>query len=166
MSNCRPRIIDCLNAVDQFLEERCNSRPNRGCGCDDDNLFVSCRPNRPCSCHEPCHCNEPCHHNHSCCNKNDCCCDEENFFAPCNDRRGRHFNCHSSCQPCNQPCGNSFGDVLHDFIGKKVMLNVGNKCGAVVILAVHNKCVRAMVVGSGKIILINSDNIVQLREIC
>lgn len=164
MSSCRPRIMDCLNDIDQFLEERCNCRPNHNCNCDCDcdekNLFTPCRPRRPR------HCNEPCHCNHSCCDQDGCCCDEENLFAPCNDRRGRTSNCQPCHQSCDHSCGHSFEDMLCDFIGKKVMLSLGNKCGAVVILDVHRKCVRAMVVGSGKIILINSDNIGQIREIC
>lgn len=198
MSNCKPRIMDCLNAVDQFLEDRCNCsnhhhscdredcfrpcRPNRPCfDCDDD--FRPCRPNRPCcDCDDdfrprrpnrpccncdaeniftPCRRTRPCCCNDCCCNQ-DCCQDQENLFTPVKDRCSHHQNCDSTCQSC----GNSFEALLCSLIGKKVAIGLGTKCGIVRILDVQGKSVRAMVVGSGKIILINSDNIVQIREIC
>lgn len=169
MGNCRPKIIECLNDVNDFLEDRCGHccecerrrpRPRHNCCCEEENLFTPCRPiRRPCS---DCCCDCDCDR---CCDCDDCCRDCENVFMPCSDRRGHSMS--HCCKSCSSPCcGNSFEQMLRCMIGKKVRIAIGSKCGTVCILDLQGRCVRAMVVGSGKIVIINTDQITQIREIC
>ena len=124
-------------------EEPCHcapscGRPHRPC-CDPENVFSPCRPVPPLN---PCPCECPC-------NKG-----PENLYGPC-DRR-----------PCHHPCECSMASELRRLIGKKVMLCLTHKRGPACILDVDEKCVKAMAIGSGKIIYINIDSIVSFKEIC
>ena len=163
MGKCGPKIIECLNDVNDFLENRCGhccesecNHPHsyHNCCCDEENLFTPCRPTtKPC-CHSCCDCDQY-----------STCYDCENVFMPHPDKRNHHLShCNTPCpSPC---CNNSFEHMLRCMIGKKVRIAIGSKCGTVCILAVQGKYIRAMVVGSGKIIMINIDQITQFREIC
>ena len=167
MGNCGPKIMECLNDVNDFLENRCghccepkckhyHSHPH--CCCDEENLFTPCRPTQKPCCHSCC--NSCCHCN-ACCNPDD----YENVYMPYPDKREDYFN-HCS-NPCSSSCcTNNFEHIFRCMIGKKVRLAIGSKCGTVCILGVEGKYIRAMVVGSGKIVMINMDQITQFREIC
>lgn len=210
MGNCRPKFIECLNDVNEFLEGccgcncNCNAirscncpcnchRPHHDCCCEEENLYTPCRPHKPTTprcdkCHDkPC-CSPCCDHHEECCHcecccPEECCCchcdcddclrDCENVFVPCPDKRGHGMShccepvCKPCCKPCASPCcGNSFEQMLRCMIGKKVKIAIGSKCGTICILDVQGKYLRALVVGSGKIVMINIDQISQFRELC
>ena len=180
MGDCRPKILECLNDINDFLENRCECErrcpcPHHECCCEEENLFTPCRPIRRPFCDCDCNCDRCCDCNRFC----DCDCDDrchncENVFKPCPDKRDHRLKgcCRPVCEPCRRPCpstcccDNDFAQILCCLIGKKVRIAIGPKCGTVCILDVQGNCVRAMVVGSGKIVIINTDQITQIRELC
>lgn len=133
---------------------------------------------------DDCCCDDDCRCDDCCCD--DCCCDDCCCDDCCDDTFHRHRPHHRPrprpCQPrpCRREpenlfvpssripscCDGSLASELRRLIGKKVMICLGRKRGVVCILGVDEKCVKALVVGSGKIIFINIDSIVSFKEVC
>nr|WP_307990590.1 hypothetical protein [uncultured Niameybacter sp.] len=138
---------------------------------------------RPCPRPRPCHEPRPCCESRPCREPRPCCQEEENLFTCCRPRPCCCNTCHPC--PCEKDCENlyvspdriecdcgcncgcdSLASELRRLIGKKVFICLERKRGTVCILGVDSKCVKALVVGCGKIIYINIDSIVSFKEIC
>ncbi|MEG1703156.1 MAG: hypothetical protein RR289_01320, partial [Niameybacter sp.] len=151
------------------------------------------RPNpccdEPCckSCQRPTPKPNPCYGDEPCCkscqpptSRPNPCCEFENVYSPCRptpnfcDRpypcNQEQINLYTTCdrQPCDcdTSCGGSIAHELRRLVGKKVMIYLERKQGPVCILGVDEHCIKALVIGSGKIIYINIDSIVSFKEIC